>query len=130
MYLADTLSRAVLKQPAPSGTQEEVFQCYLGDTKELFSAELDFLELDSLEMQPTTLEEIRVATQGDRTLSVFCQFVAHGWPPDKSHVSAVVCHYYPCRDKLAVYHGVFYKSHKVVIPLQLQSTMVRYHKGG
>ena len=115
MYLADTLSRAALKQPAPSGTQEEVFQCYLGDTKELFSAELDFLELDSLEMQPSTLEEIRVATQGDRTLSVFCQFVAHDWPPYKSHVS---------------YHGVFYKSHKVVISLQLHSTMVRYHKGG
>ena len=134
MYLADTLSRAALKQPAPSGTQEEVFQCYSGDAQELFRAELESLELDSPEIQPSTLEEIRVATQGDRTLSALCQFVAHGWPPDKSHVPTVLRHYYPCRDELAVYHGVVYKSHKVIIPLQLQSTMVRKlhqgHQGG
>ena len=119
MYLADTLSKAALKQPAPSGTQEEVFQCYSGDAQELFRAELESLELDSPEIQPSTLEEIRVATQGDRTLSALCQFVAHGWPPDKSHVPTVLRHYYPCRDELAVYHGVVYKSHKVIIPLQL-----------
>ena len=70
MYLADTLSRAALKQPAPSGTQEEVFQCYSGDTQELLRAELESLELNSPEMQSSTLEEIRVATQGDRMLSV------------------------------------------------------------
>ena len=85
-------------------------------------------------MQPSTLEEIRVATQGDRMLSVLCQFVAHGWPAEKSHVPTVLRHYYSCRDELAVYHGVLYKSHKVVIPLQLQSTMVRKlhqgHQGG
>ena len=134
MYLADTLSRPALKQPASSGTQEIVFRCYSGDAQELFRAELESLELVSPEIQPSTLEEIRVATQGDRTLSALCQFVAHGWPPDKSHVPTVLRHYYPCRDELAVYHGVVYKSHKVIIPLQLQSTMVRKlhqgHQGG
>ena len=60
MYSADTLSRAALKQPAPSGTQEEVFQCYSGDTQELFRAELESLhvQLHSPEMQPSSLEEI------------------------------------------------------------------------
>ena len=38
MYLEYSLSRAALKHPAPSGTQEEVFQCYSGDTQELFRA--------------------------------------------------------------------------------------------
>ena len=51
MYLADTSLRAALKHPAPYGTQEEVFQCYSGDTQELFGAELESLELDSPEMQ-------------------------------------------------------------------------------
>ena len=71
-----------------------------------------------------------MVTQGDRTLSGLSKFVAHGWPPEKSHVPAVLCHYYLCRDELAVYHGVLYKSHMVVIPMQLQSTMVRkLHQG-
>ena len=33
MYLADTLSRAALNQSAPSGPQEEVFQCEPGDLR-------------------------------------------------------------------------------------------------
>ena len=42
-----------------------------------------------------------------------------------------LCHYYPLRDELAVYHGVLYKSHKVLIPLKLQSTMLKkLHQGG
>lgn len=115
-----------MKQPVPLGTQEK----YSGNTQELFRAELESLELDFREMQPSTLGEIRVATQGDRTLSVLCQFVALGWPTDKSHVPTVLLYFYPCRNAMAVYHGVLYQSHKVVIPLQSQSTMVtKLHQG-
>ena len=106
MYLADTFSRAALKQPVAPGTQEEVFQCYFGDTKELFRAELEALESNSPVMQLSTFEKIRLATQGDCALSVLCEFVAHVWPPDKSHVPTVLHHYYPCQDELAVCHGV------------------------
>ena len=81
-------------------------------------------------MHSSTLEEIRVATQGDRPLSLLSKFVAHGWPPEKSHLPAVLRHYYLCRAELALYHGVLYKSYMVVIPMQLQSTMVRkLHQG-
>ena len=63
-----------------------------------------------------------------------CEVVARGWPGDKSHVPTALRHYYPLRDELAVYHGVLYKSHKVVIPLKLQSCMLRKlhqgHQGG
>ena len=115
-----------MKQPVPLSTQEK----YSGNTQKLFRAGLESLELDSREIQPSTLGEIRVATQGDRTLSVLCQFVALGWPTDKSHVPTVLLYFYPCRDAMAVYHGVLYKSHMVVIPMQLQSTMVRkLHQG-
>ena len=111
-----------------------MFHCYFGDTQELFRAELESLKLGSSDMQPSTLEEIRVATQGDNALSVLCQFVAHGWPPDKSHVPIVPRHYHSCQDELAVYHVVLYKSHKVITPMQLQSNMVRKrhqdHQGG
>ena len=124
-YLADTLSRAALKQPKPWGTQEEVLQSYSGDAQELFRAELESLELDYPEMHSRTIEEIRVATQGDRTLSALCQFVAHGLRPDKFHFTTVLRHFYPCRDEVAVYHGGLYNTHQVVILMQLQSTMVR-----
>ena len=83
-----------------------MFQYYSGDAQDLFKAEIESVDLDSPEMQPSIFEEIRVATQGDRTLSVLCQFVGHGWPPDKSYVPTVLRYYYPCRDDLALYHGV------------------------
>ena len=76
-------------------------------------------------MYPNTLEEIKAGNEVDPTLSVLCAFVAHGWPFDKSQVLTALHHYYPLRDELAVYHSVFYKSHKVLIPLKLQSTMLR-----
>ena len=44
---------------------------------ELFRAELEDLELDSPEMLPSTIEEIRVATKGDPKLSVLCEFSPH-----------------------------------------------------
>ena len=56
-----------------------MFQCYSGDPLwGMFRAELESLELDSPEMHSSTLEEIRVATQGDHALSVLCQLVALG----------------------------------------------------
>ena len=111
MYLADTLSRAALNQSAPSGPQEEVFQCEPGDPPEMFRVELETLELDSSDMYPSTLQGINVETKADPVLSTLCEFAVHGWPPDKSQVPTALRHYYPLRDELAVYHGVLYKSH-------------------
>ena len=79
-------------------------------------------------------EEIKAETEADPTLSVLCAFVAHGCPSDKSQVPTALRHYYPLRDELAVYHGVLYKSHKVLISVKLQSTMLKKlhhgHQGG
>ena len=92
------------------------------------------MELDSPDMYPRTLEEIKAETEADPTLSVLCAFVAHGWPCDKSQVPTALLHYYPLRDELAVDHGVLYKSHKVLIPAKLQSTILKTlhhgHQGG
>ena len=73
---------------------------------ELFRAELENLQLDSTEMLPSTIEGIRVPTKSNPTLSVLCEFVTQGWPPDKSRVPTGLRQYYPWRDKLAVDHGV------------------------
>ena len=55
--------------------------------------------------------------------------------PLKNHrCPTAIRHYYPIRDELAVYHGVLYKSHEVLIPVKLQSTMLKKlhhgHQGG
>ncbi|KAK2552841.1 Uncharacterized protein P5673_026010 [Acropora cervicornis] len=96
--------------------------------------ELQTIELNSPNMYPNTLEEIKAETEVDPSLSVLCAFVAHGWSSDKSQVPTALRHYYPLRDEPAVYHGVLYKSHKVLIPLQLQSTLLKKlhqgHQGG
>lgn len=75
--------------------------------------------IDSPEMYPSTIEEIKAKNKADPGLSMLCEFVAHGWPSDKSQVPTALRHYYPLRNDLTVYHGVLYKSHKVIIPLQL-----------
>ena len=129
MYLTDALSRAALNCPIPSGPKEEVFQCDPENSQEVFRVELESLDLDSPEMYPSTIEEIKVETKADPTLSILSEFVAHGWPSDKSQVPTAVRHYYPLRDELAVY-----RSHKVIIPRQLQSSMLKKlhqcHQGG
>ena len=96
----------------------------------MFRVELEALELDSPEMYPSTLEEVKTETKADPTLSVLCEFVARGWPSDKSQVPTALRHYYPLWDELAMYHGVLYKSHKVVILPKLQSIMLKkLHQG-
>ena len=94
MYLADTLSRAALNCPTLSGPKEEVFQRDPENSQEMFRVELESLDLDSPEMYPSTVEEIKVETKADPTLSILCEFVAHGWPSDKSQVPTAVRHYY------------------------------------
>lgn len=116
MVLA-TLSRAALNRLTPSGPQEEVFQCDSQDSQEMLKVELE--SIDSPEMYPSTIEEIKAKNKADPGLSMLCEFVAHGWPSDKSQVPTALRHYYPLRNDLTVYHGVLYKSHKVIIPLQL-----------
>ena len=69
------------------------------------------MELNSPDMYPSNLEEIKAAAEADPTLSVLCGFVAHGWPSDKSLFPTALRHYYSLRDELAVYHVVLYKSH-------------------
>ena len=90
-----------------------------------FRADLENLELDSPDMLPSTIKEIRVVTKADPRMSLLCEFVAQGWPPDKSRVPAALRRYFPWRDELAVYHSVPYKSHKIVLSQHLQSYMLR-----
>ena len=68
----------------------------------MFRVEFETLELDSSDMYSSTLQEIKVETKADPVLSTLCEFVAHGWPPDKSQVPTALRHYFPLRDELAV----------------------------
>ena len=108
--------------------------CITDGFQEAFRIELETLELDTPEMYPSTLEQIKAETKADSTPSNPCDVVANGWPSDKSHVPTAIRHYYPLRDELAVYHGVLYKSQKVVIPPLLQPSTLRKlhqsHQGG
>ena len=61
----------------------------------MFRVELETMDLDSPNMYPSTLEEIKAETAADPTLSVLCAFVAHGWPSDISQMPAALRHYYP-----------------------------------
>lgn len=74
----DTLSKAALNLPTPSDPQEEVFRCNSGDALDMFRVELETMELDSPNMYPNTLEEIKAETEADPT----CQFCVRSWLMD------------------------------------------------
>ena len=65
MYLADRLSSAVFNLSAPSGPQEEMFQCDPEDPPEMFRVHLKTLELDLSDVYPNTMKETKVATKAD-----------------------------------------------------------------
>ena len=68
MYLADRLSSAVFNLSAPSGPQEEMFQCDPEDPPEMFRVHLKTLELDLSDVYPNTMKETKVATKADPIL--------------------------------------------------------------
>ena len=105
MYLADTLSRASLKNLDRSRAEEE--------TETIHG--VDFLPISDPQLQ-----EIQTETAKDATLQNLKETIISGWPAKKQDVPDALHPYFCIRDELSAQDGVVFKGERCVIPVSLR----------
>ena len=104
MYLADTLSRAYLKNEARSPVEQEVETIHM----------MDFLPISEPQ-----LREIQEATQCDPTLQALKKVIFDGWPDLKDNLPSELHPYFSFPDELAAQDGIIFKGLRCIIPATL-----------
>ena len=129
MHLADTLSRAPVDRKTGMNTDDAVYAI-----ENTFRVQLAQADLDSPDFTCDSLSRLRLATQADPALSTLGTVIQNGWPHDRANVPPIVSQYWPWRAELAMYNGIIYKTHKVMIPNSMRTEMLRKihrsHQGG
>jgi predicted Fe-S protein YdhL (DUF1289 family) len=106
MYLADTLSRAYLKDGSnPQGEFERINALKFT----LFPEEKQ--------------DEMRTHTESDEVLRHLKEVIRSGWPNDKLQLSATLIPYFSYRDELTVFDGLIFRGDCLVIPKHLRQKM-------
>ncbi|XP_064637067.1 uncharacterized protein K02A2.6-like [Lineus longissimus] len=108
MVLADTLSRAFLKEKGGQGMFETVNA------------------LGYLTVPPDKVSEIRSETDNDEALNVLKATIQKGWPEDKSALPTSAVPYFDIRDELAVTDGLIFRGERLVVPKTLRKKMKDY----
>ena len=103
MYLADTLSRAYLKNSSRSKVAEEIESIHM---------------IDSVpeQISDKTLSIIKTATAEDHALQIVQHYIANGWPEHRHRVAPEARPYYNVSDELSFQDGLIFRGTRVVIP--------------
>ena len=104
MYLADTLSRAFLKNTIQSKAE--------GEAETIHAT--DFLPISEPQ-----LREIQAETARDDTLQQLKKTIISGWPDMKKEVPSSLHPYFLVRDELSAQDRLIFKFQRCVIPLSL-----------
>ena len=110
LTVADTLSRAPLKDTNPEIPEEEirlnvhsfVSNCLISESR---------------------LKQFKVETGNDDTLQSLKSFIENGWPARRNELSVHVKPYYNYRQELTVIDGVILKGDRIVVPSNLGNEM-------
>ncbi|XP_062619835.1 uncharacterized protein K02A2.6-like [Saccostrea cucullata] len=108
MYLADTLSRAYLRNNDQTGTLEE---------EAIHQARF-------LPVIKDRLHELRQETQEDKTLVELIKVILSGWPEISACVSAPLQPYFSIRDELTFQDGIVFKGERILIPETMRMDML------
>ena len=71
---------------------------------------------NDVQVERSTLESIRNATEDSENLQKLISIVRSGWPTEKSKVPLEIRCYYNMRDQLTVEDGIIFKGQQIVIP--------------
>ncbi|XP_048239742.1 uncharacterized protein K02A2.6-like [Haliotis rufescens] len=104
--IADTLSRAPLPDK-PSSETVYVNNVY------------------HLPIKDKLMNDIRVATASDETLTKLKSTIMEGWPTHKENLSSELTPYFSYRDELTIQDGIILHGPRVVIPLALRDEIKR-----
>ncbi|XP_026688729.1 uncharacterized protein K02A2.6-like isoform X1 [Diaphorina citri] len=124
MYIADTLSRANIKNNNESEEIDEVFK-KLDKNLRIHGNSL----IHSINVSDNKLEQIKVKTDNDPQLSRVKCCVLDGWPP-KNKVDDDLRQFYSFKDDLHLVDGILFKKRSILIPASLRKEMLqRMHTG-
>lgn len=122
MYMADTLSRAYLKNKT---TQKHEVQDAMNINRSRTEQEAEELDIVSyLPLRDTTIKEIQKHTETDPDLQALATIIKDGWPESIDKVKPHLYCYYQFREGFTIQNGVIFKGERVVIPAALRSTMI------
>ena len=119
LYVADTLSRAALKENCAVELESEM----------VFRVELEQMGLKPATMSDCTLNKMKEETRKDQTLKCLLETVRKGWPSDKLMLPPCIRQYWFFREEITLYEGVLLKTHQVIVPTVLRKEMLeKIHK--
>ena len=134
MFMADTLSRATLRQPNAEGPGETEEVMNMHDTRSATEREVEQIDmLQNLAVREATLVQIKEHTEADSHLQALVRIVKEGWPSTQAEVSPELRVYHPFRDELTVQNGVIFKGERLIVPEGLRTEMkekLHYNHGG
>ena len=81
--------------------------------------------ISDLPLRRGKFEEIRRATQEDKTLKKLIEVISAGWPAGKNEAPAEVKPYFDHRDELTEEDGVVMRGSRIVIPTSLRADIKR-----
>ncbi|CAG2186134.1 unnamed protein product [Mytilus edulis] len=111
MYLADTLSRAYLKETSDSSNT----------TDEIESINM----IDELPISEERISELQEHTRKDQQMQELKEVIQEGWPSNKWNVPSNVSIYFDIRDELTLQNGLLFKGERVIIPKSLRTVMIK-----
>ena len=124
MYIADTLSRAMLPPKKMKDIPE--IQVFTVMQEKAVRQELECVNPEEfLRVSPNRLSQIQTLTRNDATLQCLITVVMSGWPDYRDQVPVCIRPYFGYRDEIAVHNGVVYKGDRVVIPRDLRKEMLK-----
>ena len=116
IYISDMLSRAYVHENQDEQLEEEI-QCHV------------HLVVKNLPYSDEKLEDIKLATKNDSTLTSVIVQVHRGWPEHKREIPIEIREYWTHRDELSINEGLFMKGTQIVIPRVLRKDMlVKLHE--
>ncbi|CAC5394823.1 unnamed protein product [Mytilus coruscus] len=111
MYLADTLSRAYLKETSDTSIT----------TDEIESINM----VDELPISEERISELQEHTKNDLQMQELKEVIREGWPINKWNVPSSVSIYFDIRDQLTLQNGLLFKGERVIIPISLRTDMIK-----
>ena len=109
MYLADTLSRHLIKSQQTKSTFEDEFD-QVPQTA----------EINRIIATEEKISKLKVETEKDEVLHQVKEVIQAGWPKKKNVLDPTLVNYFHVRDELTVQEGVVLLGERVVIPKSLR----------
>jgi hypothetical protein len=121
LYIADTLSRAFLKETGEHKLKDDVFAM----------EELDFIKemelvntIGDIPNSKRRMEEIRTATRKDPVMIKLLKTIQRGWRESKKETDKEIQPYFDVRAELSCEDGLILKGERIVIPMMERRTVM------